>query len=88
MASRKKGTLYIGVTNNLAKRIWEHKNKIVEGFTSKYEINSLVYYESYSQTESAILREKVLKKWNRQWKINLIEKENPKWQDLYEHGHF
>ena len=88
MASRKKGTLYIGVTNNLAKRIWEHKNKIVEGFTSKYEINSLVYYESYSQIESAILREKVLKKWNRQWKINLIEKENPKWQDLYEHGHF
>jgi putative endonuclease len=88
MASNKNGTLYIGVSNNLSKRVWEHKNSVVPSFTSKYNINKLIYYESYTQFESAINREKVLKKWNRQWKINLIEKENLKWLDLSENGHF
>lgn len=88
IASNKNGTLYIGVSNNLSKRVWEHKNSVVPGFTSKYNVNKLIYYESYTQIESAINREKVLKKWNRQWKINLIEKENPKWLDLSENGHF
>lgn len=88
IASKENGTLYIGVTNNLAKRVWVHKNKVISGFTSKYNINKLVYYESYTQIEDAILREKVLKKWNRQWKINLIEKENPECLDLSDIGHF
>ena len=84
MASKKNGTLYIGVTNNLSRRVWEHKNKLIESFTSKYNINKLVYYENYNEVESAINREKVIKKWNRLWKINLIKKENPEWIDLYE----
>jgi putative endonuclease len=88
MASCKNGTLYIGVTNNFSKRAWEHKLKLTKSFTSKYNINKLVYYESYSDIEYAIKREKVLKKWNRQWKIELIEKVNPLWLDLYEQGHF
>ena len=88
MASSKNGTLYIGVTNNLSRRVWEHKNNMTPGFTSKYNVNNLVYYESHIYIESAIIREKVLKKWNRQWKINLIEKENSKWLDLGENGHF
>ena len=88
IASKENGTLYIGVTNNLAKRVWEHKSKVISGFTAKYNINKLVYYESYTQIEDAIIREKVLKKWNRQWKINLIEKENSQWLDLSENGHF
>jgi putative endonuclease len=88
MASNKNGTLYIGVTNNLSRRVWEHKNNITPGFTSKYNVNKLVYYESYSHIESALIREKILKKWDRQWKINLIEKENSKWLDLSENGHF
>ncbi len=88
MASSKNGTLYIGVTNNLSRRVWEHKNNMTPGFTSKYNVNNLVYYESHIYIESAIIREKVLKKWNRQWKINLIEKENSKWLDLAENGHF
>ncbi len=83
MASKKNGTLYIGVTNNLIKRVFEHKSNLVEGFTSKYEVHYLVYFEETSDVKSAILREKRLKKWNRQWKINLIEKENPEWRDLY-----
>ena len=82
LASERNGTLYIGVTSNLLKWIDEHKNGIVEGFTKKYNIHRLVYYESTSDVESAIVREKQMKKWNRQWKINLIEKNNPDWIDL------
>jgi len=83
MASKRNGTLYIGVTNNLARRVYEHKNGLLEGFTKKYKIDNLVYYESTEIIESAITREKQLKKWNRQWKINLIERDNPEWNDLY-----
>ncbi|MCD4705825.1 GIY-YIG nuclease family protein [bacterium] len=75
--------LYIGVTNNLIKRVYEHKNNLVEGFTKKYNVHKLAYYEETGNIESAILREKQMKKWNRQWKINLIEKDNLKWEDLY-----
>jgi putative endonuclease len=78
------GTLYIGVTSNLIQRIWQHKNDLVEGFTEKYGVHSLVYYELHEQMLSAIEREKQLKKWNRQWKIDLIEKMNPTWKDLWE----
>jgi putative endonuclease len=83
MANKKNGTLYIGITNNLIRRVYEHKNNLIEGFSSKYNIHNLVYFEQTSDVKSAILREKRLKKWNRQWKIGLIEKENPKWCDLY-----
>ena len=82
LASHKNGTLYIGVTNNLIKRSWEHKNKTVESFTEKYDVNKLVYYETTNDVHSALTREKQLKKWNRQWKLELIEKENPDWIDL------
>ncbi|KKR03438.1 MAG: Excinuclease ABC C subunit domain protein [Parcubacteria group bacterium GW2011_GWF2_39_13b] len=75
-------TLYIGITNNLKKRVWEHKNKLVEGFTKKYNINQLIYYEQTDNVYSAIAREKQLKKWRREKKINLIEKINPLWNDL------
>ncbi len=75
-------TFYIGVTRNLQKRIWEHKNKVVEGFTKKYNINKLVYYETTNSIESAIKREKQLKNWHREWKINLIKQTNPKFNDL------
>ncbi len=84
LASRKNGTLYIGVTNNLQKRIWQHKNDIVEDFTKRYKVHNLVYFEQADNAISAIEREKRLKKWNRSWKIKLIEKNNPKWNDLYE----
>ena len=84
LASQKNGTLYIGVTNDLERRILEHKQKINEGFTSKYDVNKLVYFESFQYINDAILREKRLKKWNRQWKINLIEEENKDWKDLSE----
>jgi len=77
------GTLYIGVTSNLVKRVYEHKNNIIEGFTKKYNTHKLVYYETTNDIESAIRREKQLKKWNRKWKMNLIEKNNPEWRDLY-----
>ncbi len=83
MASKRNGTLYIGVTNDLIRRVYEHKNDLIEGFTKKYKIHSLVYYESSGSVESAITIEKQLKKWNRQWKINLIERDNPEWNDLY-----
>ena len=82
MASKKNGTLYIGVTNNIIRRVYEHKNNEVEGFTKKYEVHLLVYYEQTENIESALNREKQLKKWNRVWKINLIQKENPDWKDL------
>ena len=83
LASKKNGTLYIGVTSNLVKRIYEHKNELAEGFTKKYSVHKLVYFEITESVESAIAREKQLKKWNRAWKIRLIEKTNPEWLDLY-----
>lgn len=83
VTNEKYGTLYIGVTNNLEGRVWEHKNKVNEGFSSKYKTYKLVYHEEYEDINGAIDREKQLKTWNRQWKINLIEKENPNWEDLY-----
>ena len=84
LASRKNGTLYIGITSDVIKRVWEHKSKKVEGFTSKYGVDRLVYYEIFNDPENAIKREKRLKEYKRQWKINLIEKDNPEWKDLYE----
>ncbi len=75
--------LYIGVTSNLIKRVYEHKNDLVEGFTCKYHIHNLVYFEMTSDVKSALSREKQLKKWNRAWKVALIEKSNPEWRDLY-----
>lgn len=83
LASGRNGTLYIGVTSDLIKRVYEHKNNLVEGFTQKYDVHNLVYYEVTESVESAIVREKQLKKWNRVWKIRVIEKENPEWKDLY-----
>ena len=83
LASKKNGTLYIGVTSNLVKRIYEHKNNLVQGFTQKYNVHKLVYYENHDDILEAISREKRLKKWKRQWKIDLIEKFNPYWKDLY-----
>ena len=83
LASKKNGTLYIGLTSNLLKRVFEHKNGQVEGFTQKYNVHNLVYYEKYGDIYSAIAREKRMKKWKRQWKIQLIEKVNPDWKDLY-----
>ena len=84
LASKKNGTLYIGVTSSLIQRVWQHKNKIVKGFTNKYNVQQLVYYEVHEDPQEAILREKRLKKWKRAWKIELIETMNPKWTDLYE----
>ncbi len=82
MANKRNGTLYIGVTNNLEKRINEHKNNSVPGFTQKYQVHMLVYFEETPDINSALYREKQLKKWNRKWKLALIEKENPDWKDL------
>lgn len=84
LASGHYGTLYIGVTSDLIKRVWEHKNNVVEGFTSKYEVHHLVWFEEHSSVDAAIKREKRLKKYNRDWKINLINEKNPHWDDLYE----
>jgi len=84
LASKRNGTLYIGVTSDLVRRVYEHKNDLVEGFTKQYQVHSLVYYEVTESVESAIAREKQLKKWHRDWKIRLIEKGNPEWKDLYE----
>ncbi len=83
LASKKNGTLYIGVTSDPIKRIWQHKNKVADGFTQEYDVHRLVYYELFDDIEEAILREKRLKKWNRAWKIKLIEKSNPEWEDLW-----
>jgi putative endonuclease len=83
LASKRNGTLYTGVTSNLPKRIWEHKNNVVEGFTNQYGVHILVWYEVHETMDSAILREKRIKKWNREWKIRMIEKDNPHWRDLY-----
>lgn len=84
LANKRNGTLYIGVTSDLVKRVWEHQGDLVEGFTKKYAVHRLVYYEILDDMESAIQREKQLKKWNRDWKIDLIEKDNPEWTDLYD----
>ncbi len=82
MASQRNGTLYIGVTNDLARRVAEHNEKLIEGFTKEHNVDSLVYFETFSDPSNAIAREKRLKKWNRAWKVELIEKENPEWIDL------
>jgi putative endonuclease len=84
LASRKHGTLYIGVTRDLIRRVYEHKTDAVRGFTSRYGVHLLVWFESYDDVTNAITREKELKKWRREWKINLIESSNPNWVDLYE----
>jgi putative endonuclease len=84
LASKPNGTLYIGVTSDLAKRVWEHKNDSVEGFTKKYGVHRLVYYELHDDMPAAITREKQVKKWNRAWKLELIENQNPGWNDLWE----
>ena len=84
LASGRNGTLYVGVTSNLIKRVWEHKNHVVDGFTKKYQVDRLVWYEAHETMESAIQREKAIKEWHRAWKLNLIEKFNPDWADLYE----
>ena len=83
LASERNGTLYIGMTNNLARRVWEHRQGSVEGFTKRYNVHRLVYCESFARPLEAIQREKRLKKWNRAWKVRLIESANPDWKDLY-----
>jgi putative endonuclease len=83
LASKRNGTLYTGVTSNLLKRAWEHKNRLVEGFTEKYAVRALVWYETHDTMESAIQREKNIKDWKRAWKIRVIEEMNPQWCDLY-----
>jgi len=83
LASRKHGTIYVGVTNDLVRRVYEHKQKLVPGFTKDYGVDKLVYYEIFDDPESAIVREKRLKRWKRDWKISLIETSNPNWEDLY-----
>ena len=84
LANRAHGTLYTGVTSNLVQRVWQHKGDLVEGFTKRYRVHRLVWFEAHASMDSAITREKGLKKWNRTWKIELIEKTNPTWADLYD----
>ena len=84
LASKKNGTLYIGVTSNLRRRVHEHRSEHASGFTEKYGVSRLVYFEQYKDIRDAINREKGMKKWNRQWKVKRIEKENPEWRDLFE----
>ena len=83
LSSQRNGTLYIGVTSDLIKRIYQHRNNLSEGFTKKYKVHRLVYFETTPSIKGAIQREKQLKQWHRQWKIELIEKDNPEWIDLY-----
>lgn len=83
LASKRNGTLYVGVTSNLQKRSWEHKNDLIEGFTKQYGVHLLVYYELHDDMVAAITREKQIKKWNRAWKLELIEEQNPDWKDLW-----
>jgi putative endonuclease len=82
LASKPRGVIYIGVTSDLPRRIWEHKNQVVEGFTKRYHVHRLVYFELFDDRYEAISREKRLKKWNREWKVRLIEERNPQWRDL------
>lgn len=84
MASKRNGTLYTGMTSDLIKRVWQHKTGAADGFTSKYKVNSLVYYETHGDVMEAIKREKNIQAWKRLWKIRLIEEGNPSWDDLYE----
>ena len=84
LASSRNGTLYIGVTSQLAQRVWQHKEGLVDGFTKQYGLKTLVWYEQHDTAESAITREKQIKKWERKWKVGLIETENPYWNDLYD----
>ena len=84
LCSRRNGTLYIGVTSDLIKRIYEHKNNLVDGFTKKYSVHRLVWYEVHDSAETAIQREKQIKKWEREGKLRLIEEDNPEWKDLYD----
>jgi len=84
LASKRNGTFYIGITNDLVRRVYEHKNGLIKGFTQKYGVNKLVYYEQSESVESVIQREKQLKVWHRKWKIRLIEETNPEWNDLYD----
>jgi len=84
LASQRNGTLYVGVTSDLIKRIHEHKNNLTKGFTEKCHVHNLVYYEMHGEIENAIAREKQIKKWNRAWKLRLIEEKNPDWKDLYD----
>ena len=83
LASKRNGTLYVGVTSDLARSIWEHKNGAIEGFTKRYRVHNLVWYEEHQTIQDAIQREKNIKEWNRSWKIELIERSNPLWNDLY-----
>ena len=83
LASQHRGTLYIGVSSNLLQRIWQHKSGVVEGFTDRYDVHRLVYFEMHNDMTGVIMREKQLKKWKRDWKIALIEKDNPDWRDLW-----
>ena len=83
IASKRNGTLYIGVTSDLVKRIYQHKHDMIDGFTRKYGVKRLVYWEEHAEIERAIIREKQLKRWKRLWKLRLIEQENPEWRDLY-----
>ena len=84
LASQRNGTLYVGVTSDLVKRVWQHRNNLIAGFTKTYGVHMLVYYERHDSMEQAIIREKRLKRWDREWKLRLIEKVNPDWNDLYE----
>ncbi len=84
LASKRNGTLYTGVTSDLVGRMYQHRNAVIEGFTKKYGVHLLVWYEHTESIEAAIQREKQIKRWKREWKLNLIEKENPEWKDLYE----
>jgi putative endonuclease len=87
LASKRNGTLYTGVTNDLSRRVYEHKEKIIDSFTKRYNVSILVYYKMHEDINEAIRREKQIKKWNRKWKLQLIEKYNPKWIDLYDNAH-
>lgn len=84
LASKRNGTLYVGVTSNLTKRVWEHREGVAEGFTKRYQVLRLVYYEVHEDIREAIVREKRIKKWRREWKLRLIEQQNPEWRDLYD----
>ena len=84
LASKRNGTLYVGVTSDLVRRVWEHRNDVIKGFTSRYGVHRLVYFEICDDMEQAIHREKCIKKWDRAWKVDLIEKQNPTWRDLWE----
>ena len=84
LATKKNGMLYIGVTSSLVARTWQHRNHVVEGFSKRYNVETLVWYELHPTMESAILREKQLKKWNRAWKLRLVEEANPQWRDLWQ----